>query len=45
MIMWYDSDNSFSEVIMILALGYILFAALFLPLIYLAYLYQNGTSS
>lgn len=44
--MWYDNDeNTFVEVIIIFALGYILFAALFLPLIYLAHLYQNGTSA
>ena len=44
--MWYDdNENTFIEVIMIFALGYILFAALFLPLIYLAYYYQNGTSA
>lgn len=44
--MWYDNPEiGFTETIVILALGYILFAALFLPLIYLAYLYQNGTSS
>jgi len=44
--MWYDNDGiSFTEVIIIMALSYILFAALFLPLIYLAYLYQNGASA
>lgn len=42
--MWYDNDIGFCESILILAFGYILFAALFIPLIYIAYLLQDGTS-
>ena len=45
MTMWYDSEYSLYEIVIAFIIGYILFAALFIPIIYLAIWLQDGSNS